>query len=180
MDNSLPQKLISPKTRRSRLAAAAVALTSSAVAFTVLTATPTVSHAEPVDVATVNGISKKDAIDKYFDMGYDYIDSLVLAAHWEEKSFYDAKVRLGAKILAFGPEDGEFHIRDARSAALKKDDENLPFWIDAAGYTFDDAELLGDFWKSKDVWESKITMIRMMIGGHLDVIDASLKAAKSH
>ncbi|MFT5467213.1 MAG: hypothetical protein ACI8UO_002317 [Verrucomicrobiales bacterium] len=177
MNAPQPNKLVTPTTRRNRLATAVTALTTAAVALTVLTTTPTQSFAQK-SVAQANGISEKDAVGKYFDMGYDYIDSLVLAKYWEEPSFYEAKVTMGAKMLAFGAEDGELHMLAARSEALAKKDDDLPLWIDDAGFSYDDAELLGDFWKSEDVWESKITMVRMLVGGHSNVLDASLKAAK--
>ena len=172
------RNLATPTTRRGRLAAAATALTTSTLALTFWSSMPTDVSAKPPRVAQANGISEKDAVNKYFDMGYDYIDALVLAAHWEQKDFYDAKVQLGAKMLAFGADDGDLHMRAARAEALAKPDDDLPLWIDDAGYDFDDAELLGDFWKSEDVWESKITMVRMLVGGHGNVIQAALKSAQ--
>lgn len=119
----------------------------------------------------------EEAINKYFDMGYDYCDSLVLAAYWEEGSFYDAKLRLGHKMLDFGPEEGTFFTREARAEALKQPDDQLPAWYTDDGYSYEDAEALAKYWGT-NLTDSKFTLTRLAISGHDLVIEAALNSAR--
>ncbi len=120
--------------------------------------------------------SDQDAVSKFYIRGYNYCDAMVLADFWKESTPYDAKVRLGHKILAWGPSDGEFHVRQARGEALKKPVEELPCWYTDGGYSYDDAELLGQYWGT-GISDSKIRMTRLLIGGNDVVIKAALRSA---
>ena len=144
MKNRTADRSISRKSTQSRLA---TTVATTAVSLVILTAAQ-----EQLDAKDPKGLTIRQnqpqngrdaAIDKYFAQGYNYCDALVLAAFWGEKSALDAKYRLGQKMLDFGPEDGLLHIRNARGEALKKDPSDMPCWFTDGGYTFDDAELLG-------------------------------------
>ena len=118
-----------------------------------------------------------EALDKYFDQGYNYCDAKVLGAYWGI-SPDDAKFRLGSKMLHHGPADGQVHIRNARTIALRKPVKDMPVWFSDGGYRFGDAELLGKFW-GRGTWEAKLKMTRLLVGGNDAAIKAALKAAGS-
>ncbi|MCB1242652.1 MAG: hypothetical protein H7A54_00390 [Akkermansiaceae bacterium] len=170
-----------PNSRKSTQSRLATTVATTAVSLVILTAAQEQLDAKDPKGLTIrqnqpqNGQSA--AIEKYFAQGYNYCDALVLAAFWGEKSALDAKYRLGQKMLDFGPEDGLIHIRNARGEALKKDPSDMPCWFTDGGYTFDDAELLGQYWGT-GIGESKATMTSLLVGGHENVIQKALRSAK--
>ncbi len=123
------------------------------------------------------GPTDDDALRKFFAMGCNYCDALVLAAFWNEASPGEAKLRLGHKMLDFGPEEMDIHLREARAEAFKKPVEEMPCWYTDGGYTFDDAELLGKYWGT-GIEDSKARMTNLLVGGHDIVIKKALKSAK--
>ncbi len=158
-------------------AGVATAVTASAVSLTFMPVLQETGNAQNAPApAWQLSFSEDDCFNKYFENGYGYTDALVLAAYWNEASPADAKLRLGDKMLRWGPEDGDIHIRHARSEALKEKDEDLPLWYTDAGYTYDDAELLASYW-GNDLADTKYTMNRLLIGGHEQVLQAALNSA---
>jgi len=136
-----------------------------------------VQQAEPAYEFGGNVYTQNECFEKFFNQDYDYVDSLVLASFWNQESFVEAKLLMGAKMLSFGPDDGDIHIRAARAAALGKKDHELPVWINDGGYTYEDAQVLAQVWGG-DVYETKVTMSQLLIGGHENVIAAALRSAQ--
>lgn len=160
-------------------AGVATATAATAVSLTLMPVAQETATAQ--DLQSVIRIIQQDFSDdqcfnKYFENGYNYCDAVVLAAYWNHDSAGDAKLLLGAKMLRWGPEDGELHVRAARGEALKKPDADLPAWYTDGGYTYDDAEMLARYW-GEDLADAKYTMTRLLIGGHEHVVQAALGSA---
>lgn len=132
---------------------------------------------DPTAVEQNDQPTDDDAFRKFFVMGYNYCDALVLAAFWNEASPGEAKLRLGRKMLDFGPEEGDIHLREARADAFTKPVEEMPCWYSDGGYSYDDAELLGKYWGT-GIEDSKLRMTNLLVGGHDIVIKKALKSAK--
>jgi|GEM_PF-5282807 len=158
----------------------AAAVTTSAVSLAAMTALPP-QFAAAQDQARLartawDEFSDDECYDKYFLNEYDYVDAVVLAAYWGERSPDEAKLRLGGKMLAFGPGDGDIHMRLARGEAAAKPDEEVPVWYAEVGYSYEDAELLAQYW-GNELWDTKVTMNRLLAGGHEEVLQAALRSA---
>jgi len=171
-----------------------LAVATSAVTLSLLGSAQNPLHAQQVPLAPTsaqpNDCADNDEDDaaarrKFFNMGYTYCDAKVLAAYWGEKTTpFDAKARLGGKILAFGADDGELHILRARAQALKKP-ANLPCTFADGGYAYKDAVALGKYWGTKEPYEAKMKMALLLVLGSdavikaaLDEINEALDAAK--
>ena len=132
----------------------------------------------PAPAADVR-ISPQSALDKYFLEGYNYCDAEVLAAFWGEATPYDAKVRLGTKMLRWGPADADAHLPAARAKAVNMPLGEMPCWYADYGYSFEDAEVMAVYWEWDDVSDAKLKMTRMLIKGNDAELRAALKAAKA-
>lgn len=121
--------------------------------------------------------SDQQAYNKYSANGYNYIDAKVLAKYWGESSPSDAKLRMGRKMLNFGPQDGRANINSARSYATRGDFSNWPVFYSDGGYSFQDAEIVGAYWGG-DVVRGKMKLARNLIQGHDDWNRSALAAAR--
>ncbi len=119
------------------------------------------------------------AVDKYFAQGYTYCDAKVLAAFWGETTPYAAKVRLGDKMLRWGPADAQAHVPAARAQALQKPASEMPCSFIDGGYSYEDAVLLATYWGKKEPWGAKLKMARLLIRGKDSDIQTALKKAKA-
>ncbi len=123
--------------------------------------------------------SESAAVDKYFAQGYTYCDAKVLAAFWGETTPYAAKVRLGDKMLQWGPADAQAHVPNARAQALQKPDSEMPCSFIDGGYSYDDAARLATYWGVNEPWEAKLKIARLLIQGKDTAIQTALKSAKA-
>jgi len=167
-----------------RITSTASTITTSVVSLGLLTAThsqlPAQSTPAPAAQQRGSSIVETPAWKKYFAQGYTYIDAKVLAAFWGS-SPDEAKIRLGNKMLLFGPAEAKPHLKEARAQAMKKLEEgNPPCWYTDAGYTFHDAELLAKFW-GRDIHDTKAKMTGWLISGGTARADLkeALKDAKA-
>lgn len=116
------------------------------------------------------------AYDKYFNNGYNYIDAMVLASYWGE-STGQAKLTLGYKMLNFGPQDGRYHVSQARSRATQGDFWDWPVSYDDGGYSYNDAEILGNYWGGGPS-NAKMKLARNLINGNDSWNRSALNAAR--
>ena len=121
--------------------------------------------------------SDQDAYSKYFNQGYNYIDAKVLANYWGESSPSQAKLRLGHKMLSFGPQEGRAHINPARAQATRGDFFSWPVMYTDGGYSYEDAQAVGAYWGG-DVSHGKMKLARNLIMGRDDWNRAALAAAR--
>lgn len=124
-------------------------------------------------------ISAQAALDKYFLEGYNHCDAEVLAAFWGEATPYDAKVRLGTKMLRWGSADADAHLPAARAKAVNMPLGEMPCWYADYGYSFEDAEVMAVYWQWDDISDAKLKMTRMLIKGKDAELRAALKDAKA-
>lgn len=131
----------------------------------------------PVPGGVQNRYTDQQAFRKYFAVGYNYIDAKVLAAFWGESSPSAAKLRLGHKMLNFGPQEGRAHINPARAQATRGSFFDWPVFYTDGGYSYEDAQAVGAYWGG-DVSHGKMKLARNLIMGHDDWNRAALAAAR--
>jgi hypothetical protein len=129
---------------------------------------------QPVNPAVRTTYTDSQAYDKYF--GYNYVDAKVLANFWGESSPSAAKLRLGHKMLDFGPQEGRIHLGQARQTVVNRPISQWPVWIQDGGYTYNDAERLGRYWGG-GTSQAKTKMARNLIQGQDQWNRAALAAA---
>lgn len=160
----------------------ATAVTTSAMSLSLMGTLPTPVQAQDQSqqlAAAINDeLTDEQAANKFWDFGYNYCDAMVMAAFWKQEQPYEAKVTIGHKLWHLGQEQTEIVLREGRAEALKKADDRLPTYYDDGGYSYEDAELLAEYWGTEDVYESKITMSRLLIGGHEKVLKSALDSAR--
>jgi hypothetical protein len=182
-----------PQRARRQSTPLAVTVTTAAVSLalpTLLAAAPNILLDEmplapaagvqrPLRLAYTPEHPESAAVEKYFAQGYTYCDAKVLAAFWGEATPYAAKVRLGDKMLRWGPNDAQAHVPAARSQALQKPEAELPCTFMDGGYSYDDAVLLAKYWGKKEPWEAKVKIARLLIQGKDADLQTALKKAKA-
>lgn len=152
--------------------AAPLVLGQIAVAQT-LPATPEIRQAVPVLVAQEG----EKEVQAFYDWGYSYWDAVMLAKFWGE-GISDAKWRAGDKLL--GPPESKLYLRllmtDVRVKALRNV-ENLDLFS-KAGYSYDDAKALAQFWGKESAWEGKLFIERNLILGNESLLAEALDSAR--
>ena len=181
------------KPRRRQQIRLVTSVTSSAISLALpalLTAAPNAQlvetpHSPPLAVqrplllAYTPANTPQAAVDKYFAEGYTYCDAKVLAAFWGEATPYEAKVRLGDKMLRWGASDAQAHVPVARVQALQKHPEAMPCWYLDGGYSYNDAALVATYWGEANTWDAKLKMTRLLVQGKDAAIQAALRNARS-
>jgi hypothetical protein len=122
--------------------------------------------------------TQENAIDKYFTNDYNYCDAKVLAAYWGEASPYDAKLRLGDKMLRWGPNEAQSFVPPARAQALRQADSDLPCSYEDGGYSWDDVLRLARFWGAESDLDAKYKMAVLLVDGRDAEIQADLQLAQ--
>ena len=118
-----------------------------------------------------------DEIQAYASSKYDYWDAKVLADFWGTDT-WEAKGRIGRKIL-WGEENVAYleqFLVDARISALMNAD---PFDYYAEGYTYDDAELLRDFWGEASTLDTKVRIGQNLMMGNDEIVETALNLASN-
>ena len=121
--------------------------------------------------------SEEAAFEKWAVNDYSYCDAKVLASYWDESSPYDAKLRLGDKML-LNADPWDF-VSPAREAALAMPLEDMPCWYADEGFSFDDAKLLASYWKLDSIGDAKYKMTALLIEGKYASIVANLQEARA-
>ena len=118
-----------------------------------------------------------DEIQAFSTSKYDYWDAKVLANFWGTDT-WEAKGRIGRKIL-WGEENIAYleqFLVDARIEALMNVD---PFDYYVEGYTYDDAELLRDFWGDASTFDTKVRIGQNLIVGNDQIVETALTLARN-
>jgi hypothetical protein len=128
--------------------------------------------------AVVQQVAQRDnELNTFFSSGYDYWDAAVLSEFWG-MSMIESKAYIGRK-LAWGGQSKALlqqHMLDARMKALGRVDE-LKLFFDA-GFGYDDAAKLAEFWGDSSPWETKLRVERNLIMGDYEVVTNALRMAK--
>lgn len=171
--------------RRGRRHRVAVATSTASMALpAILAGTPSLSaehvlldSMERPRAFSVRPVSYSDsqAAGKFTEYGYTYCDAKVMASFWQESSPYDAKVRLGHKMLQ-GVASEPF-VASARSRAAQISDENLPCTYEDGGFSYSDMEVLARAW-GRDVWSTKLKVRRGLVSGDEPALRRTLKQAR--
>lgn len=117
------------------------------------------------------------AIRAFGNSQYTYWDARVLANFWGN-SVMDAKTYMGRKLLAGMHSKAllEQHVLDARVKALANV-EDLKLFYDA-GYGYEDAADLADFWGDSTPWQTKMRIERNIIMGNNQGVRRALTMAR--
>ena len=121
--------------------------------------------------------TNQQAFRKFTLQGYTYIDAKVLADFWRESSPYEAKVRLGRKMLNFGLREGSIHTGQARRSILNRPSSRWPVRYTDGGYSYADMEILGRYW-GRGALGAKVKVARHLIEGRDQRNKAALTAAR--
>lgn len=108
---------------------------------------------------------------------YTYWDARVLAEFWGT-DVLDSKALIGRKLTWGGASKSYLQqmILDARMKALGRVDE-LKFFFDA-GYGYQDAATLAEFWGDGDPYQTKLRIERNLIMGDQDAVREALRLAR--
>lgn len=137
---------------------------------------------DPLDVLT-GPTAEQLAIDTFFGVGYDYDDAVALADYWGLELAYDAKIKAGFELKAGTalPEVAQPSVADDFTL------EGLQFdAFFSAGYDYDDAVVLADFWGETNAYDAKIkagALIKAGLGvpsvAVADVTEADLEGGEA-
>jgi hypothetical protein len=123
-----------------------------------------VSGAQPAVVSVAPTFSERQALDAYFDAGYDYEDAMRLAVLWNKKAdAYAIKAEAGRRLLA--GETLPFPATPDEDVPETPDPLNekaLDAYFDA-GYVYEDAVRLAQIWKLTDPGDAKLRAGKMLL-----------------
>ncbi len=126
--------------------------------------------------------STKKELEAFWTSDYNYWDARLLADYWGQ-STGEAKARIGRKIL-WGDQDVAYLEEMLENARTKRlaliDSSSIPydFYVES-GYTYDDAELLAQFWGNQSVAEAKLWIERKLTMGAPNIIEEVLMDARN-
>jgi len=112
---------------------------------------------------------------RYYVDGWSWCDVLLLARS-QSTDANTARKRLGEAIARGGEEELRRGIGDTRAAVVPDGFSTCPYW--EAGFSYDDAELLGSVW-GVDVYEAKARIEDALIWRTEDKIWTALHEAKA-
>ena len=121
-----------------------------------------------VEALGTGSAGQMDPIDAYASSPYGYCDALVLGGFWESPT-YDAKLKIGRRILEGRAEGVRQSLRTAQARALSEfDNHNLRCSHADIGISYEDAVVLGDYW-GIDSWDAKLRVEEKFLrDGHSD------------
>ncbi len=96
-----------------------------------------------------------EALDAFFGAGFDYDDAADLAEYWGMPTAYDAKVTKGKVLLGLI----DFPAQAGRTLV----DQALDAYFDA-GYDYDHAAYLADYWGYDAPYDAKVTKGKVLLG----------------
>jgi hypothetical protein len=117
--------------------------------------------------------------DIYAASRYEYCDAVVLGGFWGVGA-WDAKAKIGLLIGAGQEPDVAATLQRAQLAAASNlSDDSLRCRYDDIGYSYDDADVLADFW-GIDTWDAKVRIEEKYLrDGHIRThIDEALRLAR--
>lgn len=129
-----------------------------------------------LEVPTEILIAQDQGLDAFFSSQYDYWDASILSDFWG-LSITETKSQMGFKILN-GPAGKALlaqDLTDARISALGSLEE-LRYFVEQQ-YTYEDAELLADFWGEPSAYEAKLRIELNLILDQQQEIDLALALA---
>ena len=120
--------------------------------------------------------SQRAELNAFFRSEYNYCDAQLLSEFWGQ-SLPETKARIGRKVLwgNGGIPYLEQYLVDARFQAIQQNSQ--PCTYREAGYTYDDAVLLANFWGDPSPWEAKQRIERNLLLGKQKTIDSALRRA---
>jgi len=155
-----------------------LALAISAVLTTSSQATPAIAnpmgHLTLSNNASLLLASNQTALNAFWEGQYSYCDAKLLAAYWGQ-SVYEAKARVGEKLLLGARRVVEEYLSRARIKA-QKTGATCNFYEE--GYSYDDVELLAQYWGKPTPGDAKLKMNHLLMSGNDVAIQKALQSAK--
>jgi ribosomal protein L16/L10AE len=113
--------------------------------------------------------------DAYSNSKYSYDDAEFLAEYWGKPNISDAKLKIG-RLLVSG--DDAAIQKALQQARQQQQQQSEAFWN--SKYTYDDAELLADYWGKPDPWYAKLKIGRFLVSGDEAAIKKALQQARNN
>lgn len=113
----------------------------------------------------------------YDNPNYTYCDIKLLSAYWGQ-SRYDSKVRAGEKLLRNEQYVVEDYLNSARAYASEHNVHCTFADADNPRYTYEDAEVLADFWGQPDPAGAKTKIGNMLQAGDNKLVMRALNNAR--
>lgn len=113
----------------------------------------------------------------YDNANYTYCDIKLLSAYWKQ-SRYDSKVRAGEKILRNEYDVLESYLNSARTQAEAQNLKCTFADADNPAYTYQDAEVLANFWGKPTPYEAKLKVAAMLQDGDNKLVKRALTQAR--
>lgn len=116
-------------------------------------------------------------LNAFFRSKYNYCDAQLLSEFWGQ-SLTESKARIGRKVLwgNGGIPYLEQYLVDARTQAIQQDSQICTFY--EAGYDYDDAVALAEFWGDPSPWEAKQRIERNLLLGKQRTVNSALRKAR--
>lgn len=119
-----------------------------------------------------------DAANAFYDNAYyTYCDIKLLSAYWGQSRF-DSKVRAGEKLLRNEQYVVEDFLVSARASAAENNVSCSFADADNPGYTYEDAEVLADFWGQPNAAGAKTKIGSMLETGDNKLVMQALNNAR--
>ena len=118
--------------------------------------------------------NRQAELDAFFRSKYNYCDAELLSEFWGQ-SLGETKARIGRKVIwgRGGIPYLEQYLVDARIQAIQQESQLCTFH--EAGYTYDDAVALAEFWGDPSPWEAKQRIERNLLLGKQKAVDSALR-----
>lgn len=127
---------------------------------------------------TVLAATSVEAANAFYDnANYTYCDIKLLSAYWGQSRF-DSKVRAGEKLLRNEQYVVDDFLTSARAAAAGNNVSCSFADADNPPYTYEDAEVLADFWGQPDAAGAKTKIGSMLQAGDNKLVMQALNNAR--
>lgn len=154
----------------STLALSGVLLSSAQALDALAQADPT------LEIPTEILIAQTEGFDAFFSSPYDYWDASILSEFWG-LSVSETKSQMGFKILS-GPVGKALLAQDLTDARISALDslEELRYFFEHQ-YTYEDAEILAEFWGESSPYEAKLRVELNLILDQQQEVEVALALA---
>ena len=130
------------------------------------------------DAPGLDSAPQTQQLAAYASSRYGYCDAKMIALVWGS-SVQEAKVTLGSKVLSNLENLADADIASGRQQSLAAFETNreLRCSYEEAGYSYGDADMLGQLWGVSS-WEAKMRIERKVLLGDLSFVRQALSSVK--
>ncbi len=115
--------------------------------------------------------------DAFWNSKYTYEDAVLLAESWGKPTLWDAKLKIGSLLMSGDDAAIQKELQQAANQANpEQQDEQQQsdaFWN--SKYTYNDAQLLAEWWGMSAPWDAKLKIGRLLMNGNDAAIQKELQ-----